>query len=32
MTFSMFVGICSIVSTVIAVVTFILNVYDRKRK
>lgn len=32
MSFSTFVGICSIVSTAIAVITFVLRIYDRKRK
>lgn len=32
MTFSIFVGICSVVSSVIAVLTFVLHIYDRKRK
>ena len=32
MTFSTIVGICSIVSTVVAVITLVIRIYDRKRK
>ena len=32
MTFSVFVGICTIVSTVVAVITLSIRLYDRKRK
>lgn len=32
MTFSEFVGICTIISAAITVITFVLHIYDRKRK
>lgn len=32
MDFSIFVGICTIVSTVVAVITLSVRLYDRKRK